>query len=115
MNNNNPPGYSDQDWETVILTKPKPVSKNINSNETIKPSNKDENEIIKPKKIDYNLKKTIQQARLNKKMTQKNLANTMNVSVQTIVNYENGKAIPNNLFISKLEKKLNVKLPRVKK
>ena len=39
----------------------------------------------------------------------------MNVQIQTIVNYENGKAIPNNLFISNLEKKLNVKLPRVKK
>jgi len=29
--------------------------------------------------------------------------------------YENGKAIPNNSFISKLEQKLKTKLPRIKK
>lgn len=111
MSNKNPPGYSDQDWETVVLTK----TPTIKGSEYNKTPTKDENEIVKLKKIDYNLKKSIQQARLNKKMSQKELANIMNVPIQTIVNYENGKAIPNNLFISKIEKKLNVKLPRIKK
>tara|TARA_B110000285_G_C15137057_1_gene627760 strand:+ start:1516 stop:1851 length:336 start_codon:yes stop_codon:yes gene_type:complete len=111
MINKNPPGYSDQDWTTVVLTK-SPTIKGAESNKT---PTKDENEIVKPKKIDHNLKKSIQQARLNKNISQKELANMMNVPIQTIVNYENGKAIPNNLFISKIEKKLNVKLPRIKK
>lgn len=112
MSGLNPPQYSDQDWKTVILTKSTPYKET--SNEKPKPKI-DENEIVKPKKIDYNLKKSIQQARLNKKMSQKQLANLMNVPIQTIVNYENGKAIPNNLFISNLEKRLGVKLPRIKK
>ena len=38
----------------------------------------------------------------------------MCVPVQTIINYENGKAIPNNQFISKLERTLKTKLPRAK-
>ena len=112
MKGPNPPQYSDQDWQTIILTKSSPYKGC--PNEKSKPKT-DENEIVKPKKIDYNLKKSIQQARLNKKMSQKQLANLMNIPVQTIINYENGKAIPNNLFISNLEKKLNVKLPRIKK
>jgi len=39
----------------------------------------------------------------------------MGVQTQIITDYENGKAIPNNAFIAKLEKKLNVQLPRKKK
>ena len=115
MSNKNTPGYCDQDWETVVLQKPISIPSHIKIGDGNKKSIKDENEIVKPKKIDYNLKKSIQQARLNKKMSQKDLANIMNVPIQAIINYENGKAIPNNLFISKIEKKLNVKLPRIKK
>ena len=68
-----------------------------------------------PKKINLELKTSIQKARLAKKMTQKQLASLMNVNVQMINQYENGKIIPNNNFISRLEKILNVKLPRIKK
>ena len=50
-----------------------------------------------------------------KKMGQKELASSMNVPLQTIVSYENGKAVPSNGFIAKLEKKLQVVLPRPSK
>jgi len=39
----------------------------------------------------------------------------LQVQPSIITDYENGKAVPNNIFISKLEKALNTKLPRAKK
>jgi ribosome-binding protein aMBF1 (putative translation factor) len=48
-------------------------------------------------------------------MSQKTLAEKLCVTVQVIQGYENGTAIPNNLFISRIEKLLNAKLPRIKK
>jgi transcriptional regulator with XRE-family HTH domain len=57
----------------------------------------------------------IQQARTLKKLTQDDLAKLMGCQSSFITNYEKGTAIPTNQFISKLETKLNVKLPRVKK
>ena len=108
-----------QDWETIVLKKP-PDQKKIQqqiSKAGPKPTpgvNYDE-EGVAPPKIPTNLKKAIQQGRLAKRMSQKDLANKLNVSLNDIVNYENGKAVPNNQFISRIEKVLNVKLPRVKK
>ena len=100
-----------QDWETVILKKPpQPV---VHDGKTKKPP-QDGDEFNIPK-IPSELKKAIQQARLASKCSQKDLATKLNVPVKTIIEYENGKAIPNNNFILKLEKCLNTKLPRVKK
>ena len=80
----------------------------------IKPK-KENNDIVVPLKINVELKTAIQKARISNKLTQKDLAVKMAIPVSTIINYENGKAIPNNEFIAKLEKILNTKLPRVKK
>ena len=63
-------------------------------------------------KVDKSLSKAIQQARMAKKMTQKELATAVNEKPQVIGEYETGKAIPNPQIISKLERKLGVKLPR---
>ena len=107
-----------QDWQTIILKKPIEIKSSTNSykgNKTNKERLLENSEdIIKPKKIDLNLKKSIQTARVNKKLSQKQLASSLGVPLQTIIQYENGKAIPNNNFITKIEKILNVKLPRVK-
>lgn len=115
-----------QDWTTVILTKPKSTLNKSNNNSNNK-SNKNNvghitkkqreiegDDIIKPKKISNDIKISIQKARLAKKMSQKELAQALGVQQQIIVNYENGKAIPNNQFISKIEKMLNTKIPRIK-
>jgi len=45
-------------------------------------------------------------------MTQKELATAINEKPQVVGEYESGKAIPNPQIISKLERKLGVKLPR---
>ena len=63
-------------------------------------------------KVDKSLSKAIMQARTAKKMTQKELATAINEKPQVVGEYESGKAIPNPQIISKLERKLGVKLPR---
>jgi len=57
----------------------------------------------------------MQQARVAKGMNQKDLANKMCVPTQVIHSYENGKAIPNNAFIARMETFLSTRLPRIKK
>ena len=54
----------------------------------------------------------MQKARCAKNFTQKTLAQRLNVKSNIIANYEQGKAIPNNAFINKIERVLGVKLPR---
>lgn len=63
-------------------------------------------------KVDKSLSKAIMQARTAKKMTQKELATAINEKPQVVGEYESGKAVPNPQIISKLERKLGVKLPR---
>ena len=63
-------------------------------------------------KVDKSLSKAIQQARMAKKLTQKDLATAINEKPQVVADYEAGKAIPNPQIIAKLERQLNVKLPR---
>jgi len=52
------------------------------------------------------------QARMAKKMTQKELATAINEKPQVVGDYESGRAIPNPQIISKLERKLGTRLPR---
>ncbi|GFP79602.1 multiprotein-bridging factor 1b [Phtheirospermum japonicum] len=61
-------------------------------------------------KVPTELKKSIMQARMDKKMTQAQLAQIINEKPQIIQEYESGKAIPNQQIISKLERALGVKL-----
>ena len=93
-----------QDWEPVVWKKEKPEEK--------KKPVQDE---VAIREMTHSLQKAIQQARLACKMSQKELAIKLQVQPSVITDYENGKAVPNNLFISKIEKALNTKLPRAKK
>ena len=98
-------GNSFQDWEPVILkkeTKDTPV--------TIPKVDK---VTIKEPSLDF--QKALQQARMANKMSQKDLALKLGMNLNTMVNYEKGKEVPTNLIISKLEKILNTKLPRIQK
>ena len=97
-----------QDWETVILKKD--VKETNKSNEKI--FNQDKVTLKEPS-LDF--QKALQQARLVNKMSQKELALKLGMNLNTMVNYEKGKEIPTNLIISKLEKILNTKLPRIQK
>uniref|UniRef100_A0A7S4MPQ6 HTH cro/C1-type domain-containing protein n=1 Tax=Odontella aurita TaxID=265563 RepID=A0A7S4MPQ6_9STRA len=72
----------------------------------------EESDELKHAKVDKSLSKAIMQARMAKKMTQKELATAINEKPQVIGEYESGKAIPNPQIISKMERKLGCKLPR---
>jgi putative transcription factor len=63
-------------------------------------------------KVDRSLSKAIMQARMAKKMSQKDLATAINEKPQIVAEYESGKAVPNPQLISKLERGLGCKLPR---
>jgi ribosome-binding protein aMBF1 (putative translation factor) len=94
-----------QDWEPVILKKEE-------KKEFIPKKDKDKVTLKEPS-LDF--QKALQQARLANKMSQKDLALKLGMNLNTMVNYEKGKEVPTNLIISKLEKLLNTKLPRINK
>ena len=96
-----------QDWEVVVLNKDK-KRQNDTSVTSVK------NDDVINKKPSINFQQAMQQARMTNKMSQKDLALKMGVNVNTIINYEKGKEIPTNLFISKLETLFKVPLPRIK-
>jgi len=54
--------------------------------------------------------RTLQQARVAKGWTQKELATRVNEKPQVVNDYESGRAIPNQQIISKLERAVGVKL-----
>ena len=102
-------GNTFQDWETVVLKKSDIPEKN---KETEVITNKDKVTLKEPS-LDF--QKALQQARLVNKMSQKDLALKLGMNLNTMINYEKGKEVPTNLIISKLEKILNTKLPRIQK
>eukprot|EP00252_Welwitschia_mirabilis_P007058 TRINITY_DN180_c0_g2_i1.p1 TRINITY_DN180_c0_g2~~TRINITY_DN180_c0_g2_i1.p1 ORF type:complete len:143 (-),score=23.71 TRINITY_DN180_c0_g2_i1:387-815(-) len=70
----------------------------------------DETEVLSHERVSSGLKKNIMEARLNKKLTQAQLAQQINEKPQVIQEYESGKAIPNQQILTKLERVLGVKL-----
>ncbi|XP_057873197.1 multiprotein-bridging factor 1b [Cryptomeria japonica] len=75
----------------------------------------DETEVLSHERVPSELRKNIMQARLDKKLTQAQLAQQINEKPQIIQEYESGKAIPNQQVIVKLERVLGVKLRGGKK
>ncbi|CAO2163566.1 unnamed protein product, partial [Urochloa humidicola] len=70
----------------------------------------DDTENLAHERVPSDLKKNLMQARLDKKMTQAQLAQMINEKPQVIQEYESGKAIPNQQIIGKLERALGTKL-----
>jgi ribosome-binding protein aMBF1 (putative translation factor) len=101
-----------QDWEPVVLKKSDTDKERDIINKETQPKNKD-SVVLKEPSLDF--QKALQQARMANKMSQKDLALKLGMNLNTMVNYEKGKEIPTNLIISKLEKILNTKLPRIQK
>ena len=110
-----------QDWKPVIFNKPKKKivvknKKKVLSDDQIRKIKLDnDNEVHKIEKVSMDFRKEMQKARCAKNMTQKQLAQKLNLKQTIIANYEQGKAVPNNYIITKIERALGVKLPRKKK
>ena len=117
----------DQDWEPVILRKPgaekktETVRKTTGSNvRTIHVSSKSANNfdpenMEKPKMTNTSLGKAIQTARMQKKMTQKDLDRQCNLPKNTVQDYENDKAVYVPAQVNAMARVLGVTLPRPKK
>ena len=104
-----------QDWKPVVLRKPAHLvagGKKSGGGGGGGPKPPKEGDEFKLPKIGVNLKLAIMQARVAKKMSQKELAQKLGVPPDIINKYETGKIVPNNSFIAKMEKTLGVKLPR---
>ncbi|XP_059634978.1 multiprotein-bridging factor 1c [Cornus florida] len=61
-------------------------------------------------KVSVEVRQAIQKARIEKKMSQAELAKQMNERPQVVQEYENGKAVPNQAVLAKMERVLGVKL-----
>uniref|UniRef100_A0A0N4ZK85 HTH cro/C1-type domain-containing protein n=1 Tax=Parastrongyloides trichosuri TaxID=131310 RepID=A0A0N4ZK85_PARTI len=70
----------------------------------------EETEELHHDRVPLDLGKTIARVRAELGMSQKDLAVKINEKQTVITEYENGRAIPNQQIISKLERALNVKL-----
>ncbi|KAF6153199.1 hypothetical protein GIB67_016678 [Kingdonia uniflora] len=70
----------------------------------------DETENLAHDRVPTELKKNIMQARMDKKLTQSQLAQLINEKPNVIQEYESGKAIPNQQIITKMERVLGAKL-----
>ncbi|KDQ60598.1 hypothetical protein JAAARDRAFT_55326 [Jaapia argillacea MUCL 33604] len=69
-----------------------------------------ENEVAPPPKISPTVGKAMQQARMDLKLSQKDVAQKINEKPSILQDYEAGKAIPNPQILGKLERVLGVKL-----
>ncbi len=72
----------------------------------------EDTETFKHATVGVDLRNAIQQARLAKKMSQKDLAAACAMKPTIINDYEAGRAVPDNSLIAKFERVLGVKLPR---
>lgn len=137
-------GVIKQEWEPVVLQKPRPKAQDLKDPkfvnqalrsgakvETIKKSDGGLNKktaanAVNPRKLDSaeepaaldrvspEVRQAIQKARLEKKLTQTELAKQINERPQVVQEYENGKAVPNQAILAKMEKVLGVKLRGLK-
>ena len=90
-----------QDWTPMILNKTVskgPVVRQVRV--------EDETEAKRIKKVSTEMRTTIQKKRLALKMTQKQLADAINVRAHVVQEYESGKAVPDSKVINKLTRVL---------
>lgn len=106
--------YTEKEKHTIAKRSGNTISVEKRTNQTNTRKLAEETEQFHVQKSGITLGKEIQQARTGKKLSQKQLACMLNEKIATIQQYENGTAIPNHLFITKLQNKLGVKLTRPK-
>lgn len=116
-----------QDFEPVIFNKTNKQNQHSNNNNQKKYQSgkniqnksdvdmrKIDREEIKLATASLDMKKAIQQARCNKKLTQEDLAKLCCLPKEVIRDYENGKAIVKQAELSKINKALGINLRKPK-
>jgi putative transcription factor len=102
-----------QDWDPIYFKLDKYKTDKKKETLSLKkgPSNnldKTDIDTFKNKKIDEKFSVKIRNARNSKKMSQKELAQRINVKPGVINDYESGKALPNPNTINKIKKTLGI-------
>ena len=69
-----------------------------------------ETETFEHKHLSHDYKKTLMQARLQKKLSQADLGQTIDERANVIADYETGKVVPDPAVVTKLSRALGVKL-----
>uniref|UniRef100_A0A5B7BU79 Putative multiprotein-bridging factor 1c n=1 Tax=Davidia involucrata TaxID=16924 RepID=A0A5B7BU79_DAVIN len=134
------PGTITQDWEPVVLHKSKPKAQDLRDPKAVNQAlrsgakvqtvkkfvagsnKKPAAAVVNARKLDeaaepavldrvsVEVRQAIQKARIEKKMSQTELAKQINERPQVVQEYENGKAVPNQAVLAKMERVLGVKL-----
>ncbi|KAI3754262.1 hypothetical protein L1987_54041 [Smallanthus sonchifolius] len=135
-----PAGPMSQDWEPVVLHKSKPKAQVLRDAKAVNQALRAGAQVQTVKKFDGGTNKKapatavyarkldeaeqpaaldrvapevrqlIQKARIDKKLSQSDLAKQINERPQVVQEYENGKAVPNQAVLAKMERVLGVKL-----
>lgn len=106
--------FPEQDWTPLVIRKNKPqpsINVNKTSNQSKKifdPTDPESQTEAKSIMIDKELGQLIEKHRVAKGLTQKELANALSVTVQTISDYEKGKGVRNGALISKIKRHLGI-------
>lgn len=122
-----------QEWETVTLKKKNPKNKEealkqgvsteiVNKNKLSDSQNmsrklEEATDVEKIPKVSKEVSQIIQKARLSQKLTQKQLAQSLNVLPEVISKIESGKeynTYETKKMVNKIATKLSVKLPKIK-
>jgi putative transcription factor len=103
-----------QDWKPVVwkkdqTTKQEKIQRQ-NPAGTSKFLKLDSDDPEPSKVISQEIRMRIQKGRMAKKLTQKQLAQQLNIPVVTVTSYESGKAFPNKAMLRKISKSLAIKL-----
>jgi ribosome-binding protein aMBF1 (putative translation factor) len=97
-----------QNWEPVVFRK------TGSNNKSKKPKKSKNNGIKKSKKdepkSDIPVYKAIQKGRQLMKLSQKQLAQNMNIPIAFLKSFELGKSVPSNRVLQRMEKHIKVKL-----
>tara|TARA_Y200000002_G_scaffold361023_1_gene346764 strand:+ start:312 stop:653 length:342 start_codon:yes stop_codon:yes gene_type:complete len=106
-----------QDWKPVIFKKKTPLEKKKQKVNSIRISQGTKKIVENPDSFHVNrvtkkMGKQISSARLTTKLSQKELANKINIPLKTLQEYENGKATVNGNIINKINRVLNIKIIR---
>ena len=102
-----------QDWKSIIIRKSKPKSVSHTITKVSDPNHKLDKKIeegnLEHAKITIELRKSIQQGRQSMNITQKQLANKINLPVSVVNDIESGRAIYNHTQINKIKRVLKIK------
>ncbi len=119
-----------QDWTPVVLSGKKPMVKqngtgtkyNIEERKNDEAKNVaakmyalENTEDVTVQTIPLSISQEISKARMAKSLTQKELAQRLNVQPAVITSYENGKAIPDNQMLQKIARELGTKFSKIPK